>query len=152
MGDFSLATTLVVIHYSLEELKKDGILVVVGVIPHNYLIPDSYLPRVGTVKPMPEGACLIALLRRIRVQDFFPRPRAVPVDLSDTSLRLWPTLASLQAPTSAYFVQPPFDCDGKGMEKTRQPLLPWQKGKASQSDLQIHCRVYRIGPCLGPHN
>jgi hypothetical protein len=54
-------------------------------------------------------------------------------------------LASFKAPSSAQFVHPSLDCDGKRMEKTRQPLLPRQKRSASHSNLQIHCRVYRTG-------
>ncbi len=41
---------------SSSELEKDGILVIFRVIPHNNLIPDFYLSRVGTIKPMPERA------------------------------------------------------------------------------------------------
>jgi hypothetical protein len=36
------------------ELQEYGILVIRRVMPHNNVIPDSYLLRVGTIKPMPE--------------------------------------------------------------------------------------------------
>jgi hypothetical protein len=41
---------------SRTELKKYGLLLVVGVIPHNDLISNSYLSRVQAIKPMPMGA------------------------------------------------------------------------------------------------
>jgi hypothetical protein len=45
-----------VLRQSPRELKEYGIFVVGRVIPHNSLIPDSYLSRICPIKPMPVGA------------------------------------------------------------------------------------------------
>jgi len=44
-------------HQLPAELKEYGIFVVRRVMPHNNVIPDSYVLRVGTIKLMPERAC-----------------------------------------------------------------------------------------------